>query len=172
MKSLVLAVVAALALTACSQLEGDVAISEQIDGDDDRGDMVRGFMEGTSNAFLVSEAECVIDNILESDVTPDELLAMADQPEVAFGFYSIAVPECVDLSASVESSPVEGPIREGMLDGFEASGLTPSEGECLLDALVDGGYDTRDLVIAGYMPDAFPEFGSDIAAAAPGCLGS
>ena len=72
-----------------------------------------------------------------------------------FDLYQTAFAGCVDLTVSLPVSTPEGEVRDAFIVGLRsgAPDLTDEEADCLIDQLVANGIGTRQMVIAGYLPD-------------------
>ncbi len=145
--------VAAFAVTACGGgLDEDTPLAEQTD-DDDRQEAIDGVMEGAGGVLAESEAACWVDAILESGTTPGEILAFGENPlDVANADMAGMLTECIDSSLEVDA-PFDGAVREQLTQGFVSAGVTPATAECIIDGLEAGGYDARDITVAGWMND-------------------
>jgi len=158
-----------LVVSACSGVDKDVALDEQLD-EDDRGDFVDGVVEGAGGIIVRSEAQCWSDAVIDSGATPADLeLFAADPLAPAAAQYAELLIACVDPDVEVDV-PVEGVVRTAFLDGLGQGGLSDDQATCFLDGLVANGFDGRDLFMAGVSPDAASALSASLDEVAAGCL--
>lgn len=158
-----------LVLTACSGLDEDTALDEQLDSGD-RSDFVDGVVEGAGGIIVRSEAQCWSDAVIATGATPADLDRFADDPLApASARYTELLAECVDPGIDADV-PIDGAVRTAFLDGLELGGLTTDQAECVLDGLEVAGFDGRDLFLAGVLDDAQTELSAGLDEVAVGCL--
>jgi hypothetical protein len=158
-----------LILGACSGIDGDVALEEQLDSDG-RSDFVDGVMQGAEGMILRDEAQCWGDAIVAAGATPDDLDRWADDPLSATGTdYSTLLADCIDPEADLEV-PIEGLMRTSFLGGLEEGGLTSIQAECVLDGLEAAGFGGRDLFLSGVLPEAQTALGDAFDALFGDCI--
>ncbi len=169
-KRLAVLMIPILAFTgACSKLDEDVALDEQLD-DGDRDDFVSGVVEGAGGVILVDEAQCWSDAVLASGATPADLDRFSNDPLSADAAqYTGLLVDCVDPTADVDV-PIEGTVRTSFLAGFTGAGLTDEQAVCVLEGLIAEGVDGRDLFLAGLLPDVGAQLTATVDAVAPTCL--
>jgi len=158
-----------LVLSACSGVEGDVALEEQLDSDD-RSDFVDGVVEGAQGVILRDEAQCWSDAVIATGATPDDLDRWSDDP-LAPGSaeYLALLNDCIDPAAEA-AVPIEGLIKTSFIDGLVQGGLTNDQAECVLDGLASAGFDGRDMFLSGVLPEVQDELGAGFAEAADSCI--
>jgi hypothetical protein len=171
MKRLAGLLLAVLAVTACSGIDRDKALDEQLDSGD-RSDFVDGLVEGAGGIIVRSEAQCWSDAVIATGATPADLERFGDDPLApSSAEYAALLAECVDPGLDVGADvPIEGEVRAGFLEGLELGGLTSVQAACVLDELADAGFDGRDLFLAGVLPEAQTELIAGFDQAAVGCL--
>lgn len=169
MKRLVAVFLPLLVLGACSGIDKDVALDDQLD-DDDRGDFVDGVVEGAGGIIVRSEAQCWSDAVIDSGATPADLeLFAADPMAPAAAQYTELLTECIDPDVDIDV-PVDGDVRTAFIEGLAAGGLTDAQANCFLDGLVADGFDGRDLFMAGVSSEAQAELSATLDKIAVDCL--
>jgi hypothetical protein len=169
MKRSVVLLIPLLILGACSGVDGDVALEEQLDSDG-RSDFVEGIMQGAQGMILRDEAQCWSDAVVASGATPDDLDRWADDPLSAAGIdYSLLLADCIDPAADVQV-PIEGLMRTSFLGGLTEGGLTSVQAECVLDGLDAAGFGGRDLFLSGVLPEAQTALGDAFDALFGDCI--
>ncbi len=123
--------------------------------------LVEGIIEGSGGVLSRSEAECWASAIEKADLTLDQIaelsddpLALADMPVV-----SGALVTCIDPSVDLDL-PMTDQFRDQVVLGMTSQGITKEQGNCILDVLIEDGYDARDLTVAGLTgagPDGFDQ---------------
>jgi len=151
-----------------SKLEPDVPIGSQLQ-DGDRSDFVGGIISGSGGVMTESEAGCVADQMLGSDLTPNQLDELSsDLAGSGAQDLAASVEGCIEPDADV-AVPMGGIAKAGFMNGLTASGWSESQAECILDGVAGRGFDARDFFVAGYDPTAVVGFEAAIGDVVASC---
>ncbi len=121
--------------------------------------MVDVIVDDSGGLLTRGEIECWIDAVIASDLNPYQVAALEDDPlvimDIPAGVETLG--PCIDPSADVDV-PMTDQFRADVVSGMVSEGATIEQANCLFDALVEAGFDVRDLTVAGLTgtgPDGF-----------------
>ncbi|HVM10279.1 MAG TPA: hypothetical protein VM345_17600 [Acidimicrobiales bacterium] len=131
--------------------------------------------EAVKGVFTAAESDCIVDALFErDDITPRQVMDYAEAPQPGGpveAAYAEEVPRCVDPNVTIDDpGPLNPALRDGMVKGATAQGVTEEEANCLLDALFANGFTARDVSLAGYFPEKEQQLTQKVTEVATHCV--